>query len=574
MSSSTSDLSGILPLPKINFPCNFNPNPGFTPDCIGVTNPNATVSTSNNTSGPMVATIGDKVYATLPGNITCLYDPSKEPLPLLCKDKYCDYYYKTNLINTSGFNPPLSHTPDKIVCRLTNNICTYDPTISQQLICDNLQCRYHYNNPNLLLNLDFNPPYSHQPDETECNPYTPSDYRPPYVANYTRVPPVSPSNSIPPSETEEVILPSVLKSFTLYNYSLPITIPSTLTTEKTKSGNPPDPAVKNFWIQSPYVPSPTYSDLYPDPNPANRGQPYPWTGFKQALSKCIELDGSTYAPSSNICGTPSATNKCINPLLAYPNIKPKCYAVSTQSDLTGNRKTLHSLNYNLVEEPDSSPRTSLSDFNKDVYTSTGNKWIERNKIDKNYLFCQTQFYTWIKNTPSGEPYNTNDSCKPVVCPRGPIICPPSTTTPTSSRSSSSRSSSSSSQSLQNNKCVPCTPVTCPIGSPAPNFNIVSCPRPVYSQDIPYVPPDNSHLFILPPSFYEKPTIKLKPKYVAPVKASTPITTYIIGGVVVGIVLVFLYFTYGPGAEVDVILPLDNTITSKLSKKLGGYFYYD
>jgi hypothetical protein len=555
---SIPDFSSIFPLPKVNFPCNFNPNPGFIPDCIGIDNPNATVSTSSKPTGPMIANIGSKVIAIFPSNIRCEYDPSKQPLPLVCSDKYCKYYYTTNLINTPGFDPPNSHTPSKIVCSITNNTCTYDPTISQQLICDNLQCRYHYNDPTLLANLTFNPPYSHSPDEINCNQYTPADYQPPFVPNFTRETPKTPAPTAE-SEPEPEPLPSILQSFTLYNWALPITIPSTLTTEKTMNGNPPDQSVKNYWIQPPYVPSPTYSDVHPDPNPANRGKPFHWTGFKQALSKCIELDGSTYAPSSNICGTPSATNKCIDPLLVYPNKKPKCYAVSTQSDSTGIRRSFNSLNYNLVEEPNSSPSTSLSDFNTNVFTSNGNKWVERNRIDKNYLFCQPLFYTWIKNTPSGAAYNTN-TCTPVVCPRGRIVCP------SPSSSTSSRSST--------NICVPCSPVTCPVGSTPPNFSIRNCPGPIYPRDIPYVPPDNSHLFRIPPSFYEVPTVKLAPKYVPPARASTPTAVYIIAGVVIVIVLVFLYFTYGPGAENDVVLPLNNTIASKISKKLGGYFYYD
>ena len=557
---SIPDFSSIFPLPKVNFPCNFNPNPGFTPDCIGITNPNKTVITSDNSStGPMIANIGSKIIAIFPSSIKCEYDPSNAPLPLVCSDTYCKYYYATNLINTPGFNPQISHTPNKTVCNIANHVCTYDPTISQQLICDNFQCRYHYNNPRLLDNLNFNPPHSHPPDEKRCNPNTALDYSPPYIANYTRAKRIPPSGPKPPAVSEPVPLPSILKSFTLYNWALPITIPSTLTTDKTLSGNPPDPDIIDFWIQSPYVPSPTYSDIFPDPNPENRGKPFHWKGFNQALSKCIELDGSTYTPSNNICGTPSATQTCVDPLLAYPNKKPKCYAVSIQSDSVGIRKSYNSLNYNLVEEPNSSPNTSLSAFNDNLFTSNGNKWVEGNRIDKNYLFCQPLFYTWIKNTPSGAPYNTN-TCTPVVCPLGPIVCPPSFS-PSPSRSST-------------NRCIPCSPVTCPIGSTPPSFNIRNCPGPIYSRNIPYVPPDNSNLFRLSPSFWQE--TKFKPMYVPPKKDSdsTSNTTYIIAGVVIVIVIGFLYYTYVLNPENDVVLPLNNTISSKISKKLGGYFYYD
>jgi hypothetical protein len=359
------------------------------------------------------------------------------------------------------------------------------------------------------------------------------------------------------SDSPPATLPSLEKTFTLYKWALPITIPSTIIADDTTKGNAsPDTRVSNFWIKPPYVSSSTYTDIYPDPDPTYKGQPFRWNGFKEALSKCIELDGSTYTPSNNICSSSNKDKKCIDPLLAYPNIKPKCYAVATQSDYTGNESSdtsRYTLNYFLVEEPNSSEKTSLSEFNKNIYTSDGQGWVKGNKIDSNYLFCQSQFYTWIKNTPSGTPYNPN-TCTPVVCPNGPVECP------TSSPSSSS-------------DCVPCTPVTCPIGAATTNFNVASCSGPIYSQNKPLVAVDfDSLLGTPPPSFYEKPTIILKPAYVAPPTKETPKIIYIVGGVVSLIIIIALYFVFGPGADNEtVIVPLKKTV--KKLKKIGGYFNY-
>lgn len=331
------------------------------------------------------------------------------------------------------------------------------------------------------------------------------------------------------SSTPSSTLSPISNTFSLYKWALPITIPSLVTTEDTTSGGAsPDKDVLGYWIQAPYVPSETYSDMYPDPDPSHKNQPFAWTGFNQALSKCIELDGSTYPKSNNICSSSNTAKNCIDPKLAFPNKKPSCYAVVTQSDYTGIKATdtkSYSLNYFLVEQPNTSPRTSVTEMNK-IIGPKGKGWVDSNPMDSNYLFCQTQFYTWIKNTPSGAPY-------------------------------------------------------APANSANPNFSISSCPGPKYKSHDKYIPPDNSNVLNPPPSFFNSdPNWEKKlpsSGYVAPPSASTSSTTYIIGGVVLAIILVFLYFTFGPGAESDS----DSSSSSKkhvkkavkVIKKLGGYFNY-
>jgi hypothetical protein len=551
------DFSSIFPSPNINYPCTFNPNSGYAADCVGTIQHSGSSVETSTTKNKEIVTIGNKQILILPNNIACTYDPSKSP-PLDCRDKYCNYYYNTNLLTTDGFNPPISHTPVKIVCRINNNTCTYDPIISPKLICDDQQCKYFYNDPRVLNDLKFNPPYSTNSqsrsyDSVECTLGTPSSYRPTYIPNYAREPNLVPTNTNPNTPPPTLLQP-ILKSFTLYNWALPITIPSTLTADETTSGNPPDPAVSNYWIQPPYVPSPTFSDLYPDPDPTYKNQPFKWTGFKQALSKCIELDGSTYPPSNNICSSTNNSSKCVDPLLAYPNKKPNCYAVSVQSDYTGNMTTdtsRYSLNYFLVEEPNSSTTSSLTKLNNSVQTPNGQKWVDGNIIDNNYLFCQSQFYTWIKNTPSGTPYNQTTPCTPVYCPRGPVVC----------------------KSPSPSTCKSCTPVVCPTGSPKTNFNVDTCPGPEYSQH-----ESNSPRFVDlgPPKSFDEPSIEMAPLYKPPPPAPSPYTNYIIGGVAIVLLGLIYYFVLGPGSQGDIIIPLKKTVKTikKIGKKVGGYFFYN
>ena len=208
-------------------------------------------------------------------------------------------------------------------------------------------------------------------------------------------------------------------------------------------------------------------------------------------------------------------------------------------------------------------------MNNSAQTPNGDKWVDANKIDNNYLFCQTEFYTWIKNTPSGTPYNSATPCTPVVCPRGPIVCP--SPSPSSSPSSTSSSTSSSSK-----KCTPCTPVICPVGSPRTNFDVGTCPGPVYSQN-----QSNDPQYVdlnPPPSFYEADVIPAGMYKPPPPKANS-YTNYIIGGVAVVVLGLIYYFVFGPGAEGDSIIPLKKAVkvvkaVKKIGKKVGGYFYYD
>jgi hypothetical protein len=299
-------------------------------------------------------------------------------------------------------------------------------------------------------------------------------------------------------------LPSITKSFTLYNYALPITIQSSVTPENTSNGQPPDPGAGQYWIQPPHVSAPTYSDMY-KPNDRNATGPFAWTGFNQALSKCIELDGSYYPPSA---GSGS------DPALAYPNKKPNCYSVSVQSDYIGNQShdtSVYSLNYFLSELPTSS--------------TIDPEWLKSHPIDNNYLYCQSQFYTWIKNTPSGSPYNTQ---------------------------------------------------------PSANFSIASCKAPIYNKAVnDTLSKSNDMPSDMMPSWWGAPLPSLddidsikkikkveKPDY----------TKYYIGGAVAVVVLIILwYFFLGPGSEPDIVIPLRKPIkpvvTTKPGKK-GGYFYYE
>ena len=492
------DFSSIFPSSLKNFSCILNPNSGYSPDCIGIKqNSSSSSGTSSGTGGPLCASAAGKTICSI-GKVQCTYDPTKSP-PLVCKDQYCTYGYNNGTqITNASFKPPLISVPDTKTCLQQPPTGFYDP-----------------------------------------------------------------ANTAPPPPPAG--LPTITNSFTFNKWALPIIIPSVLTADDTVSGGvSPDKDVSVYWIQPPYVPAEPYSDMYPDPDPTHRGQTFVWDGLYKAMSKCIELDGSVYPPSNNLCTDAANTTpaKCVNPKLAAPNKRPKCYAVATQSDYVGNKTTdtsSYNVNYFLVEQPNSSPLTSLDEFNRSLTTKTGKPLVQGTKIDANYLQCQSQFYTWIKNTPSDTPYNTS-TCVTVTCPNGPIVCPPSSPSAT--------------------PCTPCSPVTCPIGSPTPNFNINSCPGPIYSNHIKAPQLDVTANLKIPPSFYKSdPNWQSKlpaSEYKEEPDTSTPTTTYIIGGVVAAIILVGLYYTIGPGAENDnVIIPLKPVkLAKKIGKKVGGYFYYD
>jgi len=161
------------------------------------------------------------------------------------------------------------------------------------------------------------------------------------------------------------ILPNITKQFTLYQNKLPITIPSTVNPMKDSNyKSDSDPNVKDYWL-----PTPPYSDnsvIYDNSGNARKQTDITkWGGFNNAISKCIELDGT--------------------------NGKKNCYAVSVQSDFIGNStadsKLDHSFNYFLVELPTIDKIDQNFAVGKD--------------IDNNFLFCQPQFYTWVKNLNSG-----------------------------------------------------------------------------------------------------------------------------------------------------------------------------
>ena len=454
------DFSSIFPTPNTNYPCTFNPNSGYASDCVGEIQISSSSSSSNPVStGPQCMSGGGKTIC-IHGNLQCTYDPKTSP-PLICKDKYCSYGYNNGeLINSTSFKPPLISVPDTKTC---------------------------------------------------TNEQPPAGY-------------YDPKNAPPPAQP--VGLPKVSNSFTLHKWALPITIPSKLTTDETVSGKKsPDPSVLQYWIQAPYVPEKPYSDLFPDPDPTHKGKPFVWDGFHKALSKCIELDGSTYPASTNVCkGNSTDAKNCIDPLLAAPNKRPKCYAVTTQSNYIGSElkdRSYQNLNYFLVEEPNSSPRTNLKEFNN---IFSGEEWVKDNEIDKNFLFCQTQFYTWIKNKSSNDPYNQ---------------------------------------------------------SPTPDFSVSSCPGPVYSSHN-LGPKDKGdpNFFNLPPSFYENnpnweedlKQLKSEKKYKPPEQKSY--TTYIIIGVVAVIGIAAWYYTMGPGSESEDIIPVKPVKLPKIGIKKGGYYYYD
>ena len=176
----------------------------------------------------------------------------------------------------------------------------------------------------------------------------------------------------PPPPPPPPLLNKITSQFTLYRNMLPISIPSSASPLTDPNYSWEDSTVSKSWLTDPSIKNP-YSDSssYLDDN-GNEHLQNDWTkwqGFIDALSKCIELDGT--------------------------NGKKNCYAISVQSDFTGvsiaDSKNGHSYNYNLVELP------TIDNINPNFASGK--------QIDHNFLFCQPQFYTWVKNPPAGTVYN-------------------------------------------------------------------------------------------------------------------------------------------------------------------------
>ena len=187
------------------------------------------------------------------------------------------------------------------------------------------------------------------------------------------------------------ILPNITKQFTLHRNKLPITIPSTVNPMKDSNYKPePDSKVSRYWIPI----TPAYSDnsvIYDNTGTARKQTDITkWDGFNAAISKCIELDGT--------------------------NGKKNCYAVSVQSDFAGNSaadsRLDHTFKYFLVELPTIEKIDQNFAIGKD--------------IDNNFLFCQPQFYTWVKNLNSGvyNPYAPRYNPSSTPSRSVTLSCPP------------------------------------------------------------------------------------------------------------------------------------------------------
>jgi hypothetical protein len=489
------------------FSCTFNPDPKFARDCLGDTNNSKTYDTGTSNSSDT------------------------------CYDKYMNALDPTNPVNL----------PNITMCYVNGKVQKYrfNPTFNTyQMILSQNKCTYYYISDDIT-ELPYITPSG--PDIKKavfvtCNSPSGPQYPAPSKGKLL-------SPSIPPSPPPP---PPVTKLFSLFENMLPITIPSRVNPND-GTGNylqanlyNGDPSVDSYWLSEPSIPKEGYSDnnLYFDPNKNHRQTSLPlpgWTGFYSALSKCIELDGSAYplCPSStpSPTGTPSPTvpagPPCSTP--TKPVYKPNCYAVSVQSDFTGtslsDRSLSHLFNYKLVELPTAeyidNPDNHLTNF------------ANQNQIDSNFLFCQTQFYTWVKNLPLGEIYNIY----------GPSYKP--STTPSATGPFSLSCQKESYPSLGG---IALPELTVPKGffdTPAADIPIIKVPPP---------PVNNTNRDIL---------------------IGVGVTVAVLGGIY------WWYKNFGPGADDDedtavpapvpapaITIPvIPTTATADIQTKKGGYFYY-
>jgi len=343
------------------------------------------------------------------------------------------------------------------------------------------------------------------------------------------VPVIPPTKAPTPSPTS-ITAQTFTNTYSLYPYMLPITIPSIIkpTDPEYTKNEIPDLSVSSFWISESSIPTSGYSDMSIDFDalgntiPRSYGK---WTGLTAALSKCNEFDGTAYP----LCTANTPARTPCSSSSNNPTLKPNCYAVVTQSDYNGTADSAksHTFNYNLVELPNNlTVKNSLSQFPN-----------PKPAFDKNYLFCQTQFYTWVKDS-SIPYYNPPPSLCPI--PKTPSLSPSNTPS-----------------------------LYCPSPSPP----VLSCPAPVYPssnagemQQI----PDSSSFFAATPAVDLNSLVG----YQSPARPDNT-TRNIIIGVVVGIILIggglYWYLNYGPGKPPEIETPEPSPI--KIKTKKGGYFYY-
>jgi len=273
--------------------------------------------------------------------------------------------------------------------------------------------------------------------------------------------------------------------------------------------------VDNYWLKTP-----EYSDNSGTVNNSTgrsmiRNDPTEWTGFLSALSKCVELDGSPY-PSCN--STTQLNTPCST--ASNPINKPMCYAVAVQSDFQGNSirdsSVYHSFKYHLVELPSSNKLDTLlpSEF--------------KNKpVDNNFLFCQPQFYTWVKNPRNNAVYNPH--------------APNYKNTPSLTPSSTSRT------------------LNCPVES-YPSLNADN--------------PNASTNTISPGFFDDTPSKPMNfGSTVTPVvKSNRNKYILITVGVIVGIIFIYWFYSKHIARQEDSSSSSSSEPAVNVTSK-GGYFYY-
>lgn len=313
-------------------------------------------------------------------------------------------------------------------------------------------------------------------------------------------------------------------TFNFYRNKIPVTIPSTVSPLEPDSytKNIPDKTIIPYFISTPEYSDSTLNNA----NGSNTSRLTSIDGFTNALSKCIEYNGSPY-PLCTPTSTPSVTCSLSENDLKY---KPNCYAVTVQSDYTGHKLTddtvAHTFNYKLVELPTASKIDVLSK------TIKFKKFISGKQVDKNFLVCQPQFYTWVKNDKS----NT----------------------------------------IIHNQYAPNYKET-PSNSPTPTIR--GCPSESYPDLT--APPEADPNNGAPVDFWT-PRERRKPPFVAPPLAKKKDNkTVIIIGVISGIIVVggLIYYFYPKDSSDSVstvtsaVLPIPATPALNITKTKGGYFYY-
>jgi len=539
--------------PRKPFPCTFNPNPGYAQDCIGATTTASTTGTSGTPPPPIPSiTKNYTLYSnmlpiTIPSTVSPFNSSYLQNNEFTGDKNISQYLLKEPSIPTQGYS-------DISIYTLNDGTPKIKPiSITETNLLGNTTTNYLWSGFNGALSkcneLDGTP-YPICNIKPSCNS-TPGCIQNP-LCNTPSADPATCStpSTIKYTTTPSCSTPSEIKYIATPSCTIPCNTTPICATKPICALKPTCPVAPTCPPGYSYVGNPTctipgtFTAYTQTPSCSTPSSPqYVLTGDCSTPSNPIYVPSASCSTPSNpvyistpSCSTPSNPEYIITPTCNVPNApsstikyKPTCYAVTAQSDFKGipisDNRTYHTYNYKLIGLP-------TADYIDNYSDNRGNKLLSQfatgKQIDKNFLYCQPQFYTWVKNL---------DDPNQVYNQYSPNYKPSNIT-------------------------------------PNPNFNLFNCPSESYPSmggkpNAPLEVPD----WMNAPS---KGSIPYMPPPKIPVNNTKRNIAIGVGVVVLLGGAIYWYMNFGPGASDDSpdsppIIP--TTPSANIQKTKGGYYFY-